>query len=707
MNYRQCSSVSTQSSPAVSRLKVSDGCLLLLVTLLALVIRLPYWQTIPAVGDEVIHAIHALPIARGQSFPLVGCDAYAGPFFAYLLALLFRLGVADPFVGRTVLLITGTLTATVTYAWGCQLHGNRVASLVATALVAANPHLILLNSHVGGTTFLLPFLTTSFLWLLSSAVDSDHYGWLIASAVVAGLAVQSNLVAGLLVAGGWIWATFRVRRSPRLGRHWPFWPLMGGLCVALVYSPVIVYNATSGMNSLNVLDQRSYLWEANPTARIFLLNELRLATQLVRQVSGVLVGDETFRTLLGVPLLYLVWMLAGLIFTARRISLLPILAVLPFFLILPCFSSHYGLVDPVRFTSLLTPVFAVGMGFLFAAVLEHVIRPGQSAARCIPTAASGASQKRTDGLKAPAALPRHLIFVICHLSFVIFLVAYPLVPLFQYYDFIEKNHLSGHALLYLSRQMVEANQGEPVYISTSMRVMGISGIPYVPRAYLLLANIYQEFLPPEQIIGRLFEFPESAVMLISDEDAASIRQVASLTPWPGAANEEAHWPGYGLYTLDTEPPLIKPDFVLTGNSALDVAPKVPVGVLVGGGIELIGYDAPTSAAAGETLNLTFYWRATEPMPHGTYIGFVHLYNPATTTLIAQDDHVLGQDQYPANAWQPDEVVVDRYALRVPDDTAPGQYALRAGVYTWPDLTRLNVPGHSDDVIELGPMDVGQ
>jgi hypothetical protein len=47
------------------------------------------------------------------------------------------------------------------------LRGTRVAGLVAASLVAANPHLILLNSHVGGTTFLVPFLTTSFLWLLS------------------------------------------------------------------------------------------------------------------------------------------------------------------------------------------------------------------------------------------------------------------------------------------------------------------------------------------------------------------------------------------------------------------------------------------------------------------------------------------------------------------------------------------------------------
>ncbi|MBU0702406.1 MAG: hypothetical protein KKC18_00875, partial [Chloroflexi bacterium] len=65
----------------------SDSYLVILVTLLALIIRLPYWQTIPPAGDEVNQAIYALQIAQGQGYPLVGNDAYAGPFYFYLLAL--------------------------------------------------------------------------------------------------------------------------------------------------------------------------------------------------------------------------------------------------------------------------------------------------------------------------------------------------------------------------------------------------------------------------------------------------------------------------------------------------------------------------------------------------------------------------------------------------------------------------------------------
>jgi hypothetical protein len=660
-----------------ARREIGAGWLLLLVTLLALAVRLPYWRTIPAAGDEVGQAVYAMRIVHGHGFPLVGNDAYAGPFFFYLLALLIRLGVADPLVGRTVVLVAGTLTATVTYAWVRQLGGNRVAGLVAALLVAANPHMILLNSHVGGTTFLMPFFTILFLWFLSRSVAADRSGWLISSAVAAGLALQSNPVAGLLVAGGWIWVIFRVRCLPRLGRYWPLWPLVGGLCIALVYSPVILYNITSGLDSVSTAGERSYLWQADPNVFTYLANAWRLALQLVRQVSGVLMGDETFQTIIGLPLLYLACMLAGLAYTTCRVSALPVLVVLPFLIMFPCFSSHYGLIAPIRFTSPLTPVLAACMGLLLAAVGGRIGMLSQPA-RCWAAVAA--------------------------LALAAMLVVYSLVSLPRYYGSVEENHRSGHTLLALSRQMVEENHGEPVYISTSSRMMGVHGIPYVPHAYLLFADLYQEFLPPEQIIGRLFESPGRATMLISDEDAAIIQQVASLTPWRSIANEEALALGYGVYALDVETPLVKPDFVWAGERALGVAPGVAVGVQVGDMVELMGHDVPTNVAPGATLELTFYWRTVGPVPHETYVGFVHLVDSAMA-LVAQDDHVLGQERYPLSAWQPDEVVVEHYSLHVPSDALAGRYVLQAGVYTWPDLTRLAVPGHPDDIVALGSVDV--
>ena len=201
--------------------KSRDAYWVLLITLLAFAVRLAYWQTIPAAGDETAQGTYAIQIARGEKLPLVANDQYDGPFFVYLLAILFRLGIKDPLLGRAVILTTGTLIAPLTYLWVRRLKGTHLAGLIAATLVITNPHLILMNSHVGGTTLLLPFFTTLFLWLVASAVETDQYRWLIASAIVGGLALQANLAAVLLIAGVYFWLALRLRHSALLGRRWP------------------------------------------------------------------------------------------------------------------------------------------------------------------------------------------------------------------------------------------------------------------------------------------------------------------------------------------------------------------------------------------------------------------------------------------------------------------------------------------------------
>jgi hypothetical protein len=681
-----------------------DVCLLMLVTLLALAIRLPHWQTIPPAGDEVAQAVYALRITRGEHLPLVGNDAYAGPFFFYLLALLFRLGLADPLAGRTVVLVTGTLTVTLTYAWVRQLGGKRTGSVLAALLVAASPHLVLLNSHVGGTTFLLPFFTLLFLLVLTRAVNDDSIAWLVTAAIAGGLTIQSNPVGALVIASSWLWASWQARDLPRLGKRWPLWPLAGGMLAGLAYSPIIIYNLNSGLGSLSVAGQRSYLWEDSPTMQTFLVNAQRLTVQLACQSSGTLTGGETVQACLGAPVLYLAWALAGLAFVTRRFSRLPLATVLPFVVVLPIFSAHYGMLDPVRFTSLLTPVLAAGMGLLASGMIDPptATRPRRQESPQRKREYKGQFQFPVSRFQA---LPLHAGWRLAAiLAMAAAMMAYPLASLAQYYASAREGYDSGRVLLELSRQLVEDNRGEPVYISNS-QIDAAAGILYVPQAHLIFANIYQEYLSPEQIVGRLFESPGAATMLLGEQDATKIQKAASLVRWPGAANDAARALGYGLYSLDTSQPLVKPTFVLTDANVHSVTPTTRLEIRLGNWLELIGYDVPQTGQPGEVVKVTLYWRAAAPAQDETYIGFVHLYRPSTPDILAQDDHELGRQRYPPAAWQPDEIVIERYALKVPEDAASSQYALRSGVYTWPELTRLDVPGQPDDIVELGLVDV--
>jgi sortase (surface protein transpeptidase) len=93
------------------------------------------------------------------------------------------------------------------------------------------------------------------------------------------------------------------------------------------------------------------------------------------------------------------------------------------------------------------------------------------------------------------------------------------------------------------------------------------------------------------------------------------------------------------------------------------------------------------------------------MPFDTYIQFVHLIDEHDNQLVAQSDRQLGQIIYPADAWQPGEVIVDRVILDLPAGNATDRYQLRAGVYQYPSLQRLRVPGTADNSVLLGPITV--
>jgi 4-amino-4-deoxy-L-arabinose transferase-like glycosyltransferase len=647
-----------------------------LVTLFAFLLRYPYWEVIPASFDELNTTVHGFLIAQGKMLPLTGDDAYAGPFYPYLLAALFRAGISNPMLGRVVIMITGVLTVPATYAWVVALSRSQVAGFMAALLVAANPDLILVNSHIGGASFLVPFFTTLFLYLLTKSLNEDKPGWLALAAVSAGLALQSNPIAVLLVASSGLWILWQTRSKTRLGQHWPLWPVLIGLVIAFVYSPVIVYNLRTQFGTVDVVQERSYLWEDNPSIQTTLSNLKRLSLQTTRQVSGVLAGSETAAALFGVPLIFLALMLAGLVYTTRYVSALPLAVLIPFWLVLPVVSSHYGFISVGRFTTQLIPVWAAVIAIFLAAGLA-----------------------RLQQVEKPGSNGRAILYI----SLFLLLILSQIAALFQYYQFINTAHLSSKGTLGLSRYVVEEHQGERVYISAIEAWTFLADIPYIPHTVFLMGDVHHEFLPPQQIIGRLFEHPGAAFLLLTNEDAEIVREVAPLEWVDTPANEEARQRGYGLYRLTADTPLPKPDFVFQRDEI--PANLEPVSNFAES-LKLLGCEIPAAGMPGESLALACYWESTAPMPPDSYVAFVHLFDPAAGTLITQDDHIMGQERYPLNAWQPGEIIKEQYTLNVPADTAVGEYQLLLGVYTWPDLIRLAVPDNPDNVVVI-PLQLGE
>jgi hypothetical protein len=103
-------------------------------------------------------------------------------------------------------------------------------------------------------------------------------------------------------------------------------------------------------------------------------------------------------------------------------------------------------------------------------------------------------------------------------------------------------------------------------------------------------------------------------------------------------------------------------------------------------ITLLGYDLQP-AAAGEPLLALLYWRVDARPPVGAVANptpFVHLedawghrWSQAETTA------------YPAEQWEPGEVIVQQVQVPIPPGTPPGDYHLRVGLFDPGNGSRLS------------------
>jgi hypothetical protein len=108
----------------------------------------------------------------------------------------------------------------------------------------------------------------------------------------------------------------------------------------------------------------------------------------------------------------------------------------------------------------------------------------------------------------------------------------------------------------------------------------------------------------------------------------------------------------------------------------------PTNFALQGGVHLVGYDLPqTKFRAGQTVSLTLYWRADQPI--GTsYTTFAHIlgeqFNPK------QNNPLWGQvDHIPAPAtttWLVNEIVPDAYRVTIDPDAPTGKYKIEIGMY---------------------------
>ncbi len=108
-------------------------------------------------------------------------------------------------------------------------------------------------------------------------------------------------------------------------------------------------------------------------------------------------------------------------------------------------------------------------------------------------------------------------------------------------------------------------------------------------------------------------------------------------------------------------------------------------------IALVGYDLDrTSARPGETVHLTLYWQALQPMTVN-YTVFAHIIGP-NNSMHAQKDSWPQGGAAPTSGWHVGQRITDTYDLQIYQDTPPGAYDLEVGMYQSDTLQRLGVLG---------------
>ncbi len=342
----------------------------------ALTVRLSFITLVPPLWDsEVSEALDAADIALGRTLPLVlPSQPHLGPVAAYPLALVLRVFGLSPFVPRMFVAVTGALTVASAYLLA-RAWGGRVAGLIAGMLLAINPFHIFINSHIFWTNSITPLLTTLALTALSVAIQQRHrHGpsteriWLVLSALLFGLALQSHPSVLGLLPGVAIWLVAQRDLISRLRERWTW--LAASSAIA-AYANMIVFNLANGFRSVTVASSKSYALPEQSVAMTGYVGRLRgLTTEFLRMLNGYLPESIDF----DLPIFAVTaWFVLALLIDLKKRRGLFFWTTLSTALVIGYSNKVYNAGFSERYIMFLLPIAFVAMGLAVDDVWQWLV----------------------------------------------------------------------------------------------------------------------------------------------------------------------------------------------------------------------------------------------------------------------------------------------------------------------------------------------
>jgi hypothetical protein len=178
--------------------------------------------------------------------------------------------------------------------------------------------------------------------------------------------------------------------------------------------------------------------------------------------------------------------------------------------------------------------------------------------------------------------------------------------------------------------------------------------------------------------------------------------------------------GVGLWVLALAGAflIVRPAFALperypvAADRALPASAQALPDTHFGDQVNVLGYEvSPRSLEPGETLEVTLFLQASRPITEDHALALQLLSPvPGDDAALINFNTIPGNGTHPSYAWRPDEVIVDRYRLRLPERVERAQsWQVTAIFYRLSDNRRLplTVGGQAgNDMLGLGLVRVG-
>lgn len=390
---------------ALSRADVGAMAALLV---LGTVVRFPWLWSIPQFTDETLDTVRSLALYQGKSFPLTAASEYVGAFHQYLEALAFWVFGPSIYVPRLLVCVLGIAAVPAAYWLAREMLGSGAARLAAALLATSGVH-IAASSHIAWPLSLSPLLVALWLACTVRAAQRGSGASLAASAAFFGLALQVQLTVLTLVPGVAIYIVWRGRSLLRLR-----WIALAVGAFLIAYSNMVVYNVTTGLDSLKSALSRNASYEdyQDEDSSAYLARQGRILLTLARMPSSALDTRETATDYLLDPvlLLYAGLSILGIGLLTAKGHTLPLLVVLSTLLMLPLLGARHDLLPR--------------QGRYLAPILPLVYACLAAGAMWLARATSSRLSQRGVGRLALATLGA---------TAAVMLMLLPLVPLHRYY----------------------------------------------------------------------------------------------------------------------------------------------------------------------------------------------------------------------------------------------------------------------------------